>query len=151
MFVTKEGLALIREFEGFRSSAYRCPAGILTIGYGHTSAAGPPEVKPGMRLSREEAEQVLAGDVGRTAGEVKDLLVRELTPPQFSALVSLAFNVGIGAFARSSVLKSANAGQFGIVPQKLLLWTKGGGRVLPGLVRRRNAEAALFSSKDVSA
>jgi lysozyme len=151
MFVTKEGLALIREFEGFRSSAYRCPAGILTIGYGHTSAAGPPEVKPGMRLSREEAEQVLAGDVGRTAGEVKDLLVRELTAPQFSALVSFAFNVGIGAFARSSVLKSANAGQFGSVPQKLLLWTKGGGRVLPGLVRRRNAEAALFSSKEVSA
>jgi lysozyme len=146
MRVTEEGLALIRRFEGFRSEAYRCPAGIWTIGYGHTSMAGAPEVTPGLKLSRAEAGDILRRDVAKFAEGVAARLVRRLTPSQFSALVSFAYNVGLANFARSSVLKAVNAGDFDAVPRRLQMWVKAGGRTLPGLVRRRAAEAALFAS-----
>ena len=107
MHMTEEGLALIRHFEGFRAEAYRCPAGVWTIGYGHTAEAGPPAVKPGMRMSEAEARAVLARDVDAFASAMRAGLTREVSPRQFSALVSFAFNVGTGAFARSSVLKAA--------------------------------------------
>jgi lysozyme len=147
MHVTEEGLALIRRFEGFRAGAYRCPAGVWTIGYGHTAAAGPPEVKPGMRVSEAGARAILARDVERFAAEVRAALTREITPAQFSALVSFAYNVGASAFRRSSVLRAVNTGDFAAVPERLKLWVKADGRVLPGLVRRREAEAVLFDSK----
>lgn len=147
MQMTEEGLALIRRFEGFRDEAYRCPAGVWTIGYGHTSQAGPPAVRPGLRMSEEEARRVLAADVEMFGNDVAALLVRAVSAAQFSALVSFAYNVGIGAFRRSSVLKAVNAGRFGDVPAALKLWVKGGGRVLPGLERRRAAEAELFLSE----
>lgn len=145
MHVTDEGLALIRRFEGFRGEAYRCPAGVWTIGYGHTSQAGPPGVRPGMIMSEAEARRVLAADVRIFAEDVRAALTREVSPEQFSALVSFAFNVGAGAFRRSSVLKAVNAGDFAPVPQRLALWVKADGRTLEGLVRRRKAEAELFS------
>ncbi|MCA3555315.1 lysozyme [Aestuariivirga sp.] len=147
MQVTDEGLALIRRFEGFRANAYRCPAGVWTIGYGHTSQAGPPAVKPGMQLGEEEADRILKDDVRRFADEVGALLAREVSGAQFSALVSFAYNVGIPAFRSSSVLRAVNAGRFHDVPARLRLWVKGGGRVLPGLERRRAAEAELFMSE----
>lgn len=145
MQMTQEGLALIRRFEGFRGEAYRCPAGVWTIGYGHTSQAGPPAVKPGMRMSEAEADAVLARDVEVFARAVRAGLTREIGPQQFSALVSFAFNVGTGAFSRSSVLRMVNAGRFDAVPARLKLWVKARGKVLPGLERRRAAEAALFA------
>jgi len=145
MHMTEEGLALIRRFEGFRAQAYRCPAGIWTIGYGHTSNAGPPRVSPGMTISETEARRVLAADVERFAAEVRAALTREVSPEQFSALVSFAFNVGTAAFCTSSVLRAVNAGDFGAVPDRLGLWVKARGKTLPGLVRRRAAEAAMFS------
>lgn len=144
MHMTEEGLALIRRFEGFRGEAYRCPAGIWTIGYGHTSAAGPPRVEPGMTMSEAEAARVLARDVERFAKEVRAALAREVSPAQFSALVSFAFNVGMGAFRTSSVLKRVNDGDFDAVPERLKLWVKAKGRTFPGLVRRRAAEAEMF-------
>jgi lysozyme len=144
MKMTKEGLALIRKFEGFRSTAYRCPAGIWTIGYGHTSMAGSPAVAGGMEISRAEAAAILAEDVARFAADVARLLVVRLADHQFSALVSFAYNVGIGNFRGSSVLKAVNCGDFAAVPRRLQLWTKAKGRQLPGLVRRRAAEAELF-------
>lgn len=146
MNMTEEGLALIRRFEGFRGTAYRCPAGQWTIGYGHTSEAGPPVVRPGMTMSEEEARAVLARDVSHFAADVAGLVKRPLSDAQFSALVSFAYNVGTPAFARSSVLKAVNAGRFADVPPALKLWVKGGGKVLPGLARRRAAEAELFLS-----
>ncbi len=150
MQMTKQGLALIRDFEGFAASAYRCPAGIWTIGYGHTSAAGPPLVEPGMKMSREEAERVLAADIATFAKGVRGELTRELAPQQFSAIVSFAYNAGLGAFRRSSLLRAVNEGRLDSVPQKLMLWVRAGGRVLPGLVRRRRAEADLFMSKEMA-
>ena len=110
MQMTEEGLALIRRFEGFRARAYRCPAGVWTIGYGHTSQAGPPVVRAGMEIGEAEARRILARDVDRFVREVAPLLKRPVTDAQFSALVSFAFNVGTGAFRSSSVLKAVNAG-----------------------------------------
>jgi lysozyme len=146
MKMTEEGLALIRAFEGFRSEAYRCPAGVWTIGYGHTSRAGPPEVTSRLNMTEPEAAAVLARDVDSFMREVRACLKRELTDAQFSALVSFAFNVGIGNLKSSSVLKAINSGDLDSVPRRLNLWVKAGGRVLPGLVRRRAAEAQLFLS-----
>jgi lysozyme len=144
MNMTAEGLALIKEFEGFRERAYRCPGGELTIGYGHTQAAGPPPVAPGDRVSRADAEAILAADVERFAGAVRDSVRVDLADHEFAALVSFAYNVGTEAFLKSSVLAAVNAEDRAAVPRRLQLWVKAGGRVLPGLVRRRAAEAALF-------
>jgi lysozyme len=149
MQMTEEGLALIRRFEGFRGEAYRCPAGVWTIGYGHTSQAGPPRVVAGMRMSEAEARDVLARDVAGFARAVERAVTREISPQQFSALVSFTFNVGPQAFSRSSVLRAVNDGDFDAVPERLKLWVKARGRTLPGLVRRRAAEAELFASSPV--
>lgn len=144
MKVTTEGLALIREFEGFRAAAYRDATGVWTIGYGHTSRAGLPPVTRGMIISRDEAERILAADVAQFAQGVRSRLTRPLNDQQFSALVSFAYNVGLGNFEKSSVRLAANAGDDARVQRRLALWVKAGGRTLPGLVRRRAAEAALY-------
>ena len=146
MKITKEGLALIRRFEGFRAEAYRDPVGVWTIGYGHTSMAGTGAVAPGQKMSEADAAALLAGDVENFSTGVARLLKREISPQRFSALVSFAYTVGLGNFGGSSVLKAVNAGAFDAVPRRLQLWVKAAGRVLPGLVRRRAAEAALFAS-----
>lgn len=147
MQMTEAGLALIRQFEGFRGTAYRCPGGIWTIGYGHTAMAGPPDVAEGQTMTEADAGALLKADADKFAEGVKAALTRELSDAQFSALVSFAYNVGLGAFKSSSVLKAVNAGGFETVPRRLQLWVKGGGRVLPGLVKRRAAEADLFMSE----
>jgi lysozyme len=149
MRMTEEGLALIRRFEGLRTDAYRDAVGVWTIGFGHTSMAGPPEVTPGLSISREEASAILARDVEKFAAGVCEAVTVPLNDAQFSALVSFAYNVGLGALRGSSVLKAVNAGDFAEVPRRLALWVKAGGRTLPGLVKRRAAEGKLFAS-DVS-
>ena len=146
MRMTDEGLRLIMEFEGFRAHAYRDPVGIWTIGYGHTSAAGHPHVHEGMHITVAQGREILRQDVNKFAAGVRKLVTTDLTDAQFSALVSFAFNVGLGGLSRSSVLKAVNARDFAAVPRRLALWVKAGGRRLPGLVRRRAAEAALFMS-----
>lgn len=151
MKMTDEGLDLIRQFEGFRGTAYRDPVGVWTIGYGHTSMAGAPEVIAGLTVSDTEAAGILARDVEQFARGVRALVRMELSDGQFSALVSFAFNVGLGALKKSSVLAAVNGRDFAAVPRRLQLWTKAGGHVLPGLVRRRAAEAALFASASVVA
>lgn len=146
--VNQKGLALIKEFEGFRSKAYRCPAGVWTVGYGHTSAAGEPKVGPLTVVTREEGEAILRRDLGTFERAVAEAVRVTVTCNQFSALVSFCYNVGPGAFRSSSVLKAVNAKQWNEVPRRLALWNKAGGKVLPGLVRRRAAEAALFLERD---
>jgi lysozyme len=139
---------MIKAFEGLRAAAYRCPAGVWTIGYGHTSPAGEPAVAPGMKVTKAQAAQILARDVATFAAGVERLITVPLNTNQFSALVSFAYNVGLGNFRGSSVLKSVNAGDFDAVPRRLALWNRAGGRVLAGLVRRRAAEAALFMAAE---
>ncbi len=150
MKMTVEGLALIKRFEGLRLDAYRDAVGVWTIGYGHTSMAGAPQVHAGLRITEADAHEILARDLDAFVRGVRDTVTVELSATQFSALVSFAFNVGLGGFKRSSVLTAVNSGDFDAVPRRLNLWTKAGGRVLPGLVRRRSAEGALFMSENAA-
>ncbi len=144
MKITHEGLALIKQFEGFRSAAYRDAVGVWTIGFGHTSMAGKPEVTASLKISREEASEILRKDVEMFSKGVTAEIRVPVSDAQFSALVSFAYNVGLGNFRNSSVLAAINRRDFEIVPRRLALWNKAGGQVLPGLVKRRAAEAALF-------
>jgi GH24 family phage-related lysozyme (muramidase) len=146
MRMTREGLALIKQFEGFRGTAYKCPAGVWTIFYGHTSMAGPPKVTPGMKGTRAEGERILKEDLKVYEAGVRRAIKIELTPNQYSACVSLCYNIGVGAFGRSSVARFCNRRQWKNAADAFALWNKAGGRVLPGLTRRRAAEAALFMS-----
>ncbi len=135
------GLALIKSFEGVRLSAYRCPAGVWTIGYGHTG----PDVRPGQTITLPEADALLRGDLDSFASGVERALGdAPTTDNQFGAMVSLAFNIGVGAFQRSTVLRMHRAGNPQRAAAAFLLWVKGGDRTLPGLVRRRTAERALY-------
>ncbi len=145
MEVNKSGLDLIKEFEGWRETSYRDAVGVWTIGYGHTSSAGLPSVTPGLKISKLEGEAILKKDVNQFAEGVKKLIKKELNDNQFSAIVSFAYNVGLGNFKKSSVLKNINSSLYDRVPTSLSLWNKAGGKVLPGLTRRRAAEGLLFN------
>lgn len=139
--INSAGLDLIKSFEGLRLSAYRCPAGVWTIGYGHTG----PDVKTGQHITPAEAEALLRGDLDRFESGVNSFLdAAPTTDNQFAAMVSLAFNIGLGAFQRSTVLRQHKAGNRQRAAAAFLMWVKGGGRTLPGLVRRRTAERALY-------
>lgn len=150
MKTNQAGVNLIKEFEGFRAKAYKCPAGVWTIFYGHTSAAGAPEVRPGMTGTAAEGEKVLRRDLVKYENAVSSAIKVPLTSNQFSACVSLCYNIGPGNFAKSSVARFCNKKQFKQASDAFALWNKAGGKVLPGLVRRRAAESALFSKDDVS-
>ena len=144
--LNQHGLALIKSFEGLSLRAYRCSAGVWTIGYGHTSMAGDPRVATGQQISRGEADKILARDVDKFARDVASVVgTVDLNDNQFSALVCFAYNVGLGAFRGSSVLKAVRGQDFDAVPRRLNLWVKAAGRTLPGLVKRRSAEGALFA------
>lgn len=144
--VNSAGQALIKEFEGCELVAYLCPANIWTIGWGHTSAAGAPSVHAGLRITQALADEIFVRDLEPYARCVEQHVKVKLTDNQFAALVSFTYNVGQGAFRSSTLLKKLNAGDYDAVPAELKKWNKGGGKVLPGLVRRRAAEAALWLS-----
>ncbi|NBX72790.1 MAG: lysozyme [Alphaproteobacteria bacterium] len=135
------GRALIKEFEGLKLRAYRCPAGMLTIGYGHTRT-----VKPEQTISKERAEELLTEDLVYFEKIVSDTVRVSLNDHQFSALVSFCFNVGAQNFTHSTLLKLLNRGWYDQVPAQLLRWTRVGGEAMGGLVRRRAAEARLWST-----
>lgn len=141
MITSPAGIALIQEFEGCWLRAYRCPAGILTIGYGHTG----PDVKAGQVISHSEADDLLRDDLRKFESGVSSYIGdTPTTQNQFDAMVCLAFNIGLGAFKKSSVLREHCKPDHAKAADAFLLWNKGGGRVLPGLVRRRNAERVLY-------
>jgi lysozyme len=144
MRVNDEGIALICEFEGCRTEAYLDCAGVWTIGYGHTCKAGPPEVVRGMQIDKDQARSILTRDLAEFSAGVGAAIRALLNDNQFSALVSFAYNVGLGNFRKSSVLTAVNSGDLEAVPRRLALWVKAGGKIMPGLVLRRAAEAALF-------
>jgi lysozyme len=148
MQVNASGMALIENFEGCRTKAYQDCVGIWTIGYGHTSSAGPPTVVPGMMISKDEALAILKTDVGNFSKGVEACLRVPLNDNQLSALVSFAYNIGLSEFRKSSVLQAVNAGEFHAVPAFMAMWIKAGGKVVPGLVARRAAEGALFCQSD---
>ena len=140
--VNEAGLALIREFEGCRLDAYLCPAGIPTIGYGATG----PDIRMGMVWTQEQADARLVEDLARFAAGVERLVQVDLTDNQFAALVSFAYNVGLGALRDSTLLRKLNAGDYLGAADQLPRWARAGGRIMPGLTRRRAAERDLFLS-----
>lgn len=144
MKINRAGMDLIKSFEGVRLTAYRCPAGVWTIGYGHTSQAGPPRVTAGMKITAQDAADILGRDLVAYEAGVQRALTRSANENQFSAMVSLAFNVGVAAFAKSSIARRFNAGDAQGAADAFLLWNKAGGKVLAGLTRRRKAERELF-------
>jgi lysozyme len=141
------GLSLIRQFEGLRLDAYQDSVGIWTIGYGHTHQAGPPKPVPGLRITRPEADALLGRDLTSYESAVEGALGREASQDQFDAMVSLCFNIGPGNFTRSSLVRAFNDGDERAAAEAFLAWTRAGGKVLPGLTRRREAEKRLFLSR----
>ncbi|MEM7773685.1 MAG: lysozyme [Cyanobacteria bacterium P01_A01_bin.37] len=139
----EKGLRLIKSFEGLRLTAYQDAVGIWTIGYGTTT-----NVYPGMRISLQKAEALLRDDLRRFEAAVNQLVTRSLNADQFSALVALTYNIGENAFASSTLLQKLNSGDRSGAAEEFLKWVFAGGRVLGGLVRRRNAERALFLGED---
>ncbi|WP_412058351.1 lysozyme [Bartonella sp. DGB2] len=146
--ISKEGLALIKQWEGLRREAYCDSAGVWTIGYGHTAAAGAPYPKQGMVLREQEAQALLLQDLHQYEQAVDGLVGVELNDNQFSALVSFCFNVGVDAFERSTLLKKLNQGDYTCVPSELAKWVQAGGKRVVGLVNRRAAEAGLWARGD---
>lgn len=136
-----KGLALIKEFEGLELKAYLCPAKVWTIGYGSTG----PHVKPGQVITEAQADALLQRDLDRFEDAVAKA-APGATQNQFDAMVCLAFNIGIGALLKSSVLRLHRAGEYRSAAEAFGMWVKAGGRTLPGLQRRRAREADLYRS-----
>ena len=143
MKISQEGLSLIKKFEGCRLEAYYCSGGVLTIGYGHTGG-----VKESDTITQEEAEKLLRADVFKFEEYVEDNVMVELDQGQFDALVAWTFNLGPGNLRESTMLKRLNEADYASVPSEMKRWNKAGGKTLDGLIRRRNAEALLFQSKE---
>lgn len=139
MKINNNGLQIIKDFEGCRLTSYLCPAGVWTIGYGHTT-----NVKPGMCITSADAERFLRQDLVRFENGVGQLVKVSITPNQFSALVSFAFNVGVGALKNSTLLRKLNGKNYRGAADEFLRWNKANGKVLPGLTKRRIAERDLF-------
>lgn len=136
------GYAMIEDFEGLDLNAYNDGTGTWTIGYGHTSEAGPPLVAPGLTITEPQADTILANDLAAVEADVNRLVTATINQNQFDALVSFHFNTG--ALGRSNVLAAVNSNNFKAVPSDLLDWCYGGGRLMAGLVTRRKAEGVLF-------
>lgn len=144
----QQAIDLICEFEGLELTAYLCPAGVWTIGYGHTSAAGDPVVRQGMTITQEEAEIILRQDLYKYKKAVMSAVKVKMTDNQFGAFTSLCYNIGPGAFRKSTAVRRFNAGDVAGAAEALTWFNKSRGKVLRGLVRRREAERALFLTPD---
>jgi len=145
MKVNADGYALLKKFEGCRLKAYLCPANVWTIGYGNTFYEDGTKVKEGDVITQARAEQLAKNVIDKFAVSVRALITQTLNENQFSACVSLAYNIGTGGFKKSSVLRKVNANPNDpTIADSFRLWNKGGGKVLAGLVKRREAEIALY-------
>jgi lysozyme len=142
MKVSDEGLSLIKHFEGCELKAYRCAANVLTIGYGTTK-----NVTEDMEITQEEAESLLQEEMHEYEGYINDIVKVPLEQHQFDSMVSWVFNLGSGNLFSSTLLKKLNNSEYDEVPEQIKRWNKAGGKVLEGLVKRREAEALLFLGK----
>ena len=146
MKVSNKGLELIKEFEGFSANAYLCSAKKATIGYGNTFWEDGAPVKIGDQISKERAETLLKHVVDNFSVAVEVDIKIEVSQNQFDAMVSLAYNIGLGAFKNSTLLRQLNRGNFVGASQEFLRWDKSNGKPLLGLTRRREREKLLFES-----
>lgn len=142
MKASEKAYSLIRQFEGLRLTAYKCPAGVWTIGYGHTSG-----VVPGMTITKEQAEEFLRQDIA-SAENIVSVECLSLRQYQFDAMVSFVFNVGSGNFRKSTLLKKIKANpDDNSIMDEFLRWVYSKGVVLSGLQKRRLAEMRLYFSE----
>lgn len=157
MQMSEHGLGLLQEWEGFELKVYKDSAGLPTIGVGHLLTKSeltsgkivingvPVQYSDG--LTNEQALDLLSQDVKPAAQAVNGGVKVTLTQNQFDALVSFTFNVGVGAFTASTLLKVLNQQQFAEVPNQLLRWVRSGGQVMQGLLNRRNNEISLWNGQ----
>ena len=147
MKVTQKGIQLIKSFEGCLLNAYLDSVNVPTIGYGATYYPNGNKVKIGDKITQDRADELLAWHIQEFADGVKKLIKVELNDNQFSALVSFAFNLGINALAKSTLLKKVNINPSDkTIENEFLKWVNAGGKKLNGLVRRRTAESKLYFS-----
>ena len=140
MKTSQFGIDLIKSFEGCRLEAYKCPAGIWTIGYGHTTG-----VEKGQKITQTQAEAFLKHDLKHFENVVNEVVKVAITQNQFDALVSFTYNVGVGALKTSTLLRLLNSGDYIGAAEQFDRWVFAGQIKLAGLVRRRKAEKDLFS------
>jgi len=147
--INQAGIDLVKSFEGFFADAYICPAGVLTIGYGHTG-----DVVKDQCIDKSTAEALLRADLQSACASVERLVNVPLSDNQFAALASFAFNCGAGNLGMSTLLKKLNHGDYDAAPSELARWVKARDpstdkkRTLRGLVRRRAAESELWLAPD---
>ena len=140
MKLGERGTEILKYFEGCKLTAYQDSVGVWTIGYGHTKG-----VYDGMTITQDQAEQMLLSELEEYEGYIKDMVTVPLTQNQFDALVVWVYNLGPTNFRNSTLLKELNAGNYNAAGQEITRWNKAGGKVLAGLVKRREAEAELFN------
>ncbi|MBM3071479.1 lysozyme [Enterobacter sp. RHBSTW-00994] len=140
----EKGVQLICQFEGLKLERYRDAVGLWTIGYGHLILK--EEMEKLTKITTGEAKSILRNDLKRTEDGVKRLLTHSATQNQFDALISFAFNLGVGNLKKSTLLKKFNSGDMEGAALQFKSWNKAGGKVLAGLTRRREAEMKLFLS-----
>lgn len=144
MTTSEKGIEFIINEEGEKLTAYICPAGVLTIGVGHTGK----DVVPGMKITKEKSRELLKLDLRRFEDAVNKSIKVTLKQHQFDALVSLAFNIGASAFSKSTLVKKINSGaDIKEIETEWKKWRKGGGKVLPILVRRREREIKMYKGE----
>lgn len=136
---SQAAIDLIKAAEGLRLTAYRDSGGILTIGYGSTGG-----IKPGQTITPEQAEAMLVDDLDEAAEAVRQLVTVPLTQGQFDALCSFVFNLGAGRLRDSTLLRLLNQRKYGEAAAQFRFWVMASGQPLPGLVKRRAAERAMF-------
>ncbi|WP_319372162.1 lysozyme [uncultured Ilyobacter sp.] len=144
MKTNAEGETLIKDFEKLRLKAYLCPAGVPTIGYGATRYEDGTKVKLGNTITKERAEKLFKSLVNDFEKDISKLIKVDLNSNQFSALVSFAFNVGVGNFKNSTLLRKINSGDLEGASKEFERWIYSNGKKLRGLIRRREAEKELF-------
>jgi lysozyme len=139
------GIAIIRKYEGLRLRAYICPSGLPTIGYGATFYENNTRVQMGDVITMDRADKLLHLQVRLFADQVKKVVKSNINENQLGALVRFCFNVGGAKFASSTLARKANANPNDpTIRDEFMRWTRGGGKVLPGLVKRREEEANLY-------
>ena len=144
MKLSQKGIELIKQFEGYSSKAYPDPAtggAPWTIGYGTIKG-----VKPGMIITAEQAEKMLRDDVAKFESGVSSLITAPTTQGQFDAMVSLAYNIGLGNFGKSTLLKKHNARCYTCAADQFRVWNRANGKVMNGLTKRRAAERQVYMS-----
>jgi GH24 family phage-related lysozyme (muramidase) len=143
MKTSSAGINLIKKYEGCRLTAYKCPANVYTIGYGHTKG-----VKQGMKITKAQAEAYLKQDLVTYENAVNKYVKVPINQNQFDALVSFSFNCGTGALKTSTLLRELNKKDYSGAAKQFLKWNKSNGKVLNGLTKRRKEERELFMKKE---